>query len=89
MVFPELLDQGQEPARTLGNLGVSENRGASYSTLNIRILIIRTPNEVSPNFRKLPFRVWGFGFKVTSSSQFVVASWRVILYTNVGLGALS
>ena len=27
-------------------MGVSENRGPKYSTLNSRILIVRTPNEV-------------------------------------------
>ena len=36
-------------------MGVSENRGPQYSTLNNRILIIRTPNKVPPNFRKLPY----------------------------------
>ena len=34
-------------------MGVSENRG--YSTLNSRILIIRTPKYGAPNFRKLPY----------------------------------
>ena len=29
-------------------MGVSENRGSKYSTLNSRILIIRTPNKVPP-----------------------------------------
>ena len=28
------------------HMGVSENRGAQYSTLNSRILITRTPNKV-------------------------------------------
>ena len=28
--------------------GVSENRGSKYSTLNSRILMIRTPNKVPP-----------------------------------------
>ena len=36
-------------------LGVSENRGPQYSTLNSRILIIRTPKQGTPNFRKLTF----------------------------------
>ena len=27
-------------------MGVSENRGSKYSTLNSRVLIIRTPNKV-------------------------------------------
>ena len=27
-------------------MGISENRGPKYSTLNSRILIIRTPNKV-------------------------------------------
>ena len=40
-------------------MGVSETRGPEYSTLNSRILIIRTPKEGTPNFRKLPFRVYG------------------------------
>ena len=30
----------------LSDLGVSKNRGPGYSTLNSRILIIRTPNKV-------------------------------------------
>ena len=33
---------------------VSETRGPQYSTLNSRILIIRTPKLGTPNFRKLP-----------------------------------
>ena len=40
-------------------IGVSKNRGPLYSTLNSRILIIRTPN-IRPYFRKLPYRVWDF-----------------------------
>ena len=28
------------------HLGVSENRGPKYSTLNSRVLIIRTPNKI-------------------------------------------
>ena len=36
------------------HMGVSENRGPYYSTLNSRILIIRTPRQGTPNFRKLP-----------------------------------
>ena len=35
-------------------MGVSENRGPQHSTLNSRILIIRTPKQGAPNFRKLP-----------------------------------
>ena len=42
------------PFFPLLNLGVSENRGPKYSTLNSRILIIRTPKQGTPNFRKLP-----------------------------------
>ena len=34
------------------DVGVSENRGPEYSTLNSRILIIRTPKYRTPNFRK-------------------------------------
>ena len=41
-------------------MGVSEHRVIYCSTLNSRILIIRTPNKVPPpprpNFRKLPYR---------------------------------
>ena len=33
---------------------VSEARGPKYSTLNSRILIIRTPKHGTPNFQKLP-----------------------------------
>ena len=33
-------------------MGVSENRGPQYSTLNSRILIIRTPNQVPLIFGK-------------------------------------
>ena len=39
------------------NLGVSENRGPSYSTLNNRILIIRTPNKVPLIFGNSHFKV--------------------------------
>ena len=39
------------------HMGVSENRGPSYSTLKSRILIIRTPKYGTPNFRKLPYRL--------------------------------
>ena len=35
------------------HLGVSENRGPQYSTLNSRILIIRTPKSV-PLFSETP-----------------------------------
>ena len=43
--------QGGDP-----NMGVSEKRGPEYSTLNSRVLIIRTPkNEVPLIFRKLPY----------------------------------
>ena len=38
-----------------------------YSTLNSRILIVRTPKSGTPNFRKLPFfisRQWGLGFGI-------------------------
>ena len=38
-------------------MGVSENRGSKYSTLNSRVLIIWTPPQISYpySFRKLPF----------------------------------
>ena len=36
-------------------MGVSEYRGSKYSTLNSKVLIIRTPKEGTPNFRKLPY----------------------------------
>ena len=36
-------------------MGASENRGPLKSTLNSRILIIRTPKQGTPNFRKLPY----------------------------------
>ena len=36
------------------NMGVSKHRGSKYSTLNSRILIIRTPKIRYPHFRKLP-----------------------------------
>ena len=35
-------------------MGVSQNRGPQYSTLNSRILVIRTPKIRYPNFRKVP-----------------------------------
>ena len=35
-------------------VGVSKNRGSQSSTLNSRILIIRTPKIRYPHFRKLP-----------------------------------
>ena len=40
-------------------MGVSENRGPRYRTLNSRILIIRTPKYGTPNFRKLPYGALG------------------------------
>ena len=36
-------------------MGVSENRGPEYSTLNSRTPIIRIPKQGTPNFRKLPY----------------------------------
>ena len=35
-------------------MGVSENGGSEYSTLNSRILLIRTPKEGTPNFIRTP-----------------------------------
>ena len=32
----------------------------SYSTLNSRIPIIRTPQRGTPNFRKPPFKLWRY-----------------------------
>ena len=40
---------------TVPYVGVSENGGPCYSTLNSKILIIRTPKRGTPNFRKLPY----------------------------------
>ena len=37
-------------------LGVSENRGPYCSTRHSRVLIVRTPKQGTPNFRKLPTR---------------------------------
>ena len=37
-------------------MGVSENRGPLYNTLNSRILILGTPKKGTPNFWKLPPR---------------------------------
>ena len=37
------------------HMGVSENREPYYSTLHSRILIIKTPKQGIPNFRKLPY----------------------------------
>ena len=34
----------------VAHVGASENRGPQYSTLNSRILIIRTPKTGTPNF---------------------------------------
>ena len=52
------------------DLGVSENRGSQYSTLNSRILVIRTPRKGTPNFRKLPYgyrvRLEGLGLPLES-----------------------
>ena len=48
-------------------MGVSENRGPYYGTLNSRILIIRTPNKVPLSSGVRAFRVKGFralGFRV-------------------------
>ena len=55
-------------------VGVSENREPQYSTLNCRILIIRTTKQGTPNFRKLPcgssyLRVIGPGFLYQAQSQ--------------------
>ena len=43
-------------------MGVSENRGPKYSTLNSRILVIRTPKSSTPNFRKLSYPTQKFLF---------------------------
>ena len=54
-VLSGLLTQGPRAPAMLCmnlNLGVSENRGPQYSTLNSRILTMRTPT----NCRKLPSR---------------------------------
>ena len=54
-VFSGLLTQGPRGPAMLCmnlNLGVSDNRGPQYSTLNSRILTMRTPT----NCRKLPSR---------------------------------
>ena len=45
-----------------GYVGVSANRGPSYSTLNSRMISIRTPN-----FRKLPYIAWGSETLITRS----------------------
>ena len=37
--------------------GVSEKRGPEYSSLNSRILIVRTPKYGTPNFRNIPYYV--------------------------------
>ena len=39
-------------------MGVSENSGPSYVTLNRRIFIIRTPKQGTPNPRQLPYTFW-------------------------------
>ena len=39
----------------LGILGVSENRGPKFTTLNSGILSIRTPKQGTPNFLQLPY----------------------------------
>ena len=58
-------------------VGVSENRGPSYSTLNSRILIIREPKiryPPPPYFRKLPgFRAGqGYGAGTPLGSEIAV-----------------
>ena len=40
-------------AMPASDMGVSENRGPGYGILNSRTLIIRTPRQGTPNFRKL------------------------------------
>ena len=42
-------------------MGVSENRGPQYSTLNSRILVIRTPNKVPLIFGNSRIGVEGLG----------------------------
>ena len=49
------------------SMGVSENRGPQYSTLNSRILIIRTPKEVHK----------GIASGVLETSERLHASFRI------------
>ena len=58
LVLVEFAPQPRENASI--HMGVSENTGPSYSTLNSRILIIRTPKKQgTPNFRKVPYETSG------------------------------
>ena len=45
----------------LTHMGVSENRGPYYSTLNSRILAIRTPKIRYPLFSETP--IWLYSFE--------------------------
>ena len=46
------------------DLGVSENRGSYYSTLNSRILIIMTPNMVPLIFGNSHLGFWVFKLRL-------------------------
>ena len=63
-------------------LGVSEDRGPSYSTLSSRILIIRNPKIRYPNFRKVPFGSRkAESFQLRKPSR--LAQWRFGTYLEV------
>ena len=53
-------------------LGVSENRGPEYSTLNSRMLIIRTPKQGTLIFGKSHLGTWtlrGMSLKQTTAAR--------------------
>ena len=56
-------------------MGVSENRGSRYSTLNSRILIIRTPKIRYPS-RKLPYRGLGLGQDCPAVREYIGYIWE-------------
>ena len=76
-------------------MGVSENRGAQYSTRN-RIPIIRTPKIRYPYFRKLPYKPQkSTGSPGTYTPEtpkktaiYYRGLWVIITYTILGAGFL-
>ena len=81
-------------------MGVSENRGPEYSTLNRRILIIRTPNKVPRIFgnshiegsayvygvREMDLYGLGFGASIKLSGFSFIRLWVWGFFGSRGLG---
>ena len=65
------------------NLGVSKNRGPQHSTLNTRILIIRTPKIRHPGFSETPISELRVSTALGSASEQDPASGLTLTYQNL------